>query len=204
MGIMRRMMWIVWIGAAAALAGGCVSAPTVHSSASPEVAAGGPGNTSPVWVAMADSSYAQVFERVLDVVGDTFEISYANRYEGTVESYPRVAPGLEQPWKTGSPSCYERLYATLQSVRHRAVVNIQRAEDGGFFIDVKVYRELEDLARPIRAAAGAASFRNDPTVERQYEVIDDSFFESNWIPNGRDYAFEQCLLRQITRCMAGG
>jgi hypothetical protein len=198
------MVWIAWIGSGAALSGGCMSMPTVHSSASSQLAIEGPGNGSPVWVALSDGAYAHVFEKVLDVVSETFDIAYANRYEGTIESYPRIAPGLEQPWKSGSPNLYQRLYATMQSIRHRAVVNIQRAEDGGFFVDVKVYEELEDLARPIRATAGAASFRNDPTVERQYEVIDASFFESNWIPIGRDHDFEQVLLRKITRCMAGG
>jgi hypothetical protein len=58
---------------------------------------------------------------------------------------PRIAPGLEQPWKPGSPDCAQRLLATFQTIRHRASVLITPAEDGGFFVDVKVLKELEEL-----------------------------------------------------------
>ena len=35
----------------------------------------------------------------LDVLDDYFEISFANRYDGSIHSFPRIAPGLEQLWK---------------------------------------------------------------------------------------------------------
>jgi hypothetical protein len=93
------------------------------------------------------------------------------------------------------------LEATLQTIRHRAEIDIEAAQDGGFFVSVVVYKELEDLSRPIRATAGAASFRSDNTVDRQFEVIDPAIFESNWIPLGRDTELEQAILQQIKKCM---
>ena len=76
--------------------------------------------------------------------------------------------------------------------------------EGGFFVDVRVYKELEDLPRPIRATAGSAAFRSDNTVDRQFEVIDHTVFESNWIPLGRDPSVEQLLLQQMKKCLPGG
>ena len=62
-------------------------------------------------------------------------------------------------------------------------------------------KELEDLARPSRATAGAAVFRGDLTVERQFEVIEPAVLENGWIPLGRDTALEQAILQQIKKCM---
>jgi hypothetical protein len=124
-------------------------------------------------------------------------VSFSNRYDGRIETFPRIAPGLEQPWKRGSPDFSQRLLATLQTIRHRAIVLIQPADDGGYFVDVKVFKELEDLARPSRATAGAAAFRSDNTLQRQFEVIDANVVSFSWIPLGRDVKLEQVLLRRI-------
>ena len=109
----------------------------------------------------------------------------------------RYQRALLQFFKPGNPDAYERLLATFQTYRHRAVVMIQPAQLGGFFIQVTVYKELEDLPRPVRATQGAAIFRADNNVERQYTVIDPTLFEANWIPRGRDLEVEQVLLRKL-------
>src|SRR5262249_4474950 len=128
---------------------------------SPPVADGKTVIENPVYVPLGPNSYGMVFEKVFDVISEYFEIAYANRYDGRIETFGRVAPGLEQPWRPGSPDWYGRLLATFQSLRHRAFVIIQLADDGGFFVQVVVFRELEDVARPIRSTAGAAAFRSD-------------------------------------------
>lgn len=157
---------------------------------------------NPVYVPLGPPSYPAVFEKVLDVLDDYFEIAYANRYDGRLETHPRIAPGFEQFWKPGSPDFYQRALATLQSIRHRAVVLIQVADDGGFFIDVKVYKELEDVAKPTAPYAGTSSFQSFQTLERQFEVIDSTTLESNWIPIGRDTKLEQVLLSRMSACGA--
>jgi len=184
------------------LGGGCATGPFLDN---PAIFRPDPSLTveNPVFVPgnpTADS-YHLVFERVLDIVDDYFEVAYANRYDGRIETFPRIAPGLEQLWKPGSPDFDQRLLATLQTIRHRGEVLIRPANDGGYFISVKVYKELEDLPRPSRSTAGAASFRSDNTVERQFEVIDPTVFESTWIPIGRDLPLEQVILQRIRKCM---
>jgi hypothetical protein len=158
---------------------------------------------NPVWVPSlgVDGAYPRVFERVLDILSDYFEIRWASRYDGRIETFPRVSPGFEQIWKPGSPDAYQRLEATLQSIRHRGEVVIEPAADGGFFVHVTIYKELEDVPRPIRATAGAAAFRSDVTVERQFQVIDQTVYEANWIPLGRDCEMEQAILQRIKKCM---
>jgi hypothetical protein len=159
-----------------------------------------PAAQNPMYLPQGPLSYAKVYEKVLDVLDDIWEIAYTNRYEGRIETHPGIAPGLEQPWKPGSPDFSQRLYASLQTVRHRCVVLITTADDGGYFIDLKVYKELEDMPIPIRATAGMATFQNPTTVERQFEVIEPVVIDTSWIPIGRDVKLEQVLLGRIAGC----
>ncbi len=180
----------------ALLCSGCMSGPLVEN---PGRVGGNPEPcANPVYLPQGNAAYGDVFEHVIDVINDYFEIAYSFRYDGRIETFPRIAPGLEQPWKPGSPDFQQRLLATLQTIRHRAVVVVTPDDLGGFFVDVKVYKELEDLAVPSHATAGAASFRSDNTVERQYEVIDAGVVDSHWIPLGRDVRLEQVILKRLT------
>jgi hypothetical protein len=199
---MWRKLWTAWTASMTTLAAGCMVGPLVDN---PALIRADPAVTvqNPVWVPSlgVEGAYGKVFENVLDIIDDYFEIRYANRWDGHIETFPRISPGLEQLWRPGSPDCYQRLEATLQTIRHRCEVVIDPAPDGGFFVNVAVYKELEDLPRPIRATAGAAAFRSDITVERQFEVIDPTVFESNWIPRGRDCELEQVILQRLKKCM---
>jgi hypothetical protein len=153
---------------------------------------------NPVFLPQGPQTYRALWEMVLDIMSDYFEIKYAYFYDGQIITFTRTAPGLEQPFKPGSPDFDQRLYATLQSVRHHAEVRIQPVNDGGFTVEVRVFKELEDLPRPT-SSVGAAAFRSDPTVERYQEVIDTSYLISHWIPIGRDTPLEQVILQRISR-----
>jgi hypothetical protein len=184
--------------AAAAMLGGCFSTEPLLQN--PAFIRADPCVTveNPVFLPQGPEAYGALWEMVLDVISDYFEIKYQSRYDGQIISFARTAPGLEQPLKPGSPDFDQRLYATLQSVRHHVEVKIQPVNDGGFTVEVRVFKELEDLARPT-ASVGAAAFRSDPTVERYQEVIDLSYLPSHWIPIGRDTLLEQVILQRISR-----
>ena len=141
--------------------------------------------------------YAFVYERVLDAIDDYFDLVPGPRYSGQIETVPKIAAGYEQPWKAGSPDLRERVLASFQSVRHRAVVRIFPGERGGFRVSVEVYKELEDVFVPQNAKFGPASFREAPTLDRQTEVNAAAAASRQWIPIGRDPAYEQVLLRKI-------
>jgi hypothetical protein len=178
---------------------GCLERPYLIQPAVPAQAEAVAVVENPVYVPVG--AYDQVFQNVIDVIDDYFEIAYANRYDGRIETHPRVAPGYEQFWKPGNPDHFGRLYATLQTIRHRCFILIQPADDGGFFVQVTVFRELEDLPKPLRASAGAAAFRSDDTVDRTYEVIDPAVFEPSWAPLGRDIPLEQAIIEKLKACM---
>jgi hypothetical protein len=147
-------------------------------------------------------TYGQVFETCLMVLNDyQFEVGYSNRYDGRIETVPRVSPGLGLLIKPGSPDLYDRLLATLQTYRHRITVLIQPAENGGYFVEVIARKELEDMPRPIRSTAGAAIFRPYNDVDRQFEVVDPTFFEPGWIFRGRDVPLEQELICRIKKLL---
>lgn len=152
-----------------------------------------PGQPSP-------TAYAEVFEKVLSVLGDYFEIAYANRYDGQILTVPKIAAGIEQPWRPGSPDPRERLLASLQTMRYRGVVHIRSAENGGYLVQLVIYRELKDDPRPAMAPGGTV-FRDAPTVDRQFEVVDPIIATDEvWIPKGRETALEDEILKKIRRC----
>jgi hypothetical protein len=157
---------------------------------------------NPVYLPLGPLSYGQVFETMIQLLSDYgFEISNGdtNRYDGRIETVPRISPGLLLLIKPGSPNLYDRFLSTLQTYRHRVSVVIMPAQQGGYFVEIIARKELEDLPRPVRSTVGAAIFRNDNTVDRQFEVIDSTFFEANWIFKNRDIFLEQELIRRLKR-----
>jgi hypothetical protein len=194
---MRRTLWT----AALALAlGGCASGPLQENPLvlRPERLA---AQQNPVFLPLGPESYGLVYDKVLDVVGDYFEIDQHSRYDGVITTLPKIAPGLGQPWKADTPDLYQRLYASLQTIRKRAIVQIQAEENGGYFIDVKVLKDLEDLPAPTRELErrSIAAFRSEVPLERQYEVVDFFTYDAGWIPLGRDYTLEQVILERIAQ-----
>lgn len=196
---MRRTLRTAWLAAAALWLAGCSTGPLQENPVflRPDLLI---PQENPLYIPQGPDAYDKVFQKALDVVDDFFEIAYANRYDGRIETQPAVAPGLEQPWKPGSPDFYQRLLAFFQSIRHRCILVIQPADDGGYYIDVKVFKELEDLPTPMRATAGAASFRMNSTIERQFEVIEQPIYAASWVPIGRDFKLEQVILERLAHC----
>jgi hypothetical protein len=190
-----------WLSALALLFAGCYSGPLQENPIvvrPAKVAC----TDNPLFVPIGPRSYGLVFEKCITVLhGLSFEIARSNRFDGYIETHPTVAPGLGQPWKGGSPDVYQRLLASFQSIRQRAIIRIKPVVDGGilsgYFISVEVYKELEDVPTPVRQTAGAAIFQSNPTVERQAEVIEAGVFNPTWIPLGRDTKFEQVILERL-------
>jgi hypothetical protein len=193
----KRIGWLMMLGAV----GGCASVPPLENPVlvRPHVNAGSEEN--PVLVVPGEPTpegYALVYERVLDALDDYFHIQPGPRYSGQISTYPKIAAGFEQPWRQGSPDTRERLLATFQTMRHYAVVRIAPGERGGFRVNVEVYKELEDIFNPSYARVGGASFRQIPTVDRRIDITGLAIPQSlNWIPQGRDPAYEQEILRKI-------
>jgi hypothetical protein len=76
--------------------------------------------------------------------------------------------------------------------------------EGGYWVDVSVYKELEDVARPDRATAGAATLRYDASLIRVVNPVGEQEIHEGWIPQGRDAALEQRIVGHIQSRVAGG
>jgi hypothetical protein len=187
---------------AALASSGCLTTPPLDN---PVLVRSAPeGIENPVLVSPGQptpTSYREVFEKALDVLDDYFEILVANPYDGRIVTQPRIAPGYEQFWKRGNPDHRQRLFATLQSVRQTAVVEIRAGERGGYLVYVVVDRELEDVPRPTRATIGSAVFSEQQGVDRASEIVSPEVTgDRTWFKVGRDYALEQQILRRIRQC----
>jgi len=160
---MRRTLMLAWAAALAGLLCGCASGPLVEN---PAFVATDPAVTveNPVYLPGNPPAYNPIFEKAVAVVSDYFPIAYANRQDGRIETYARIAPGLEQPLRPGSPDYDQRLLATLQTIRHHAVVLISVAENGGYFVDVKVFKDLEDLPLPTGVSSPSRVRTSSPST----------------------------------------
>lgn len=196
MGNGLRAGWVTCL-----LAGGCATAQPLDNPLSVRAPAAGVEN--PVLVSPGQptpEAYDEVFNKVVDVLDDYFDLLPPNPYDGRIVSKPRVAPGYEQLWRSGNPDLRNRLLATFQTIRQTAVAEIRAGERGGYLVYVVVERELEYLPWPSLARSGAV-FEEAPTVDRRVEVVGpDSPTEQGWYRVGRDYALEQLILRRIRNC----
>lgn len=196
----RTVPHLLVLAACALGAGGCATAPPLDNPVlvrrgeveNPVLVS--PGQPTP-------ASYDEVFNKVIEVLDDYFVLQTPNPYEGKITTQPRVAPGYEQFWKAGNPDSRQRLLATFQSVRQTATAEIRAGERGGYLVYIVVEKELEDLPRPAQVTIGNAVFQDRPTVDRQLEVVTpESTVDRGWYKIGRDFAFEQELLRRIRQC----
>ena len=163
----------------------------------------GAGYPNPVLIPITDSQCA--WEAVVDVIDDYFKIQREEPVrdiggirteEGLIETYYQVSPTLLEPWRRDTAGEYERLENTLQTMRRRAVVRVFPA-DGGYWVDVAVFKELEDLPRPEKSSAGSATFRYDSSFTRVVNPATGEQISQGWIPKGRDPVLEQRILGHL-------
>jgi len=157
---------------------------------------------NPTLVPMADHDY--VWETVVDVVDDYFDSEREEPVrrigqtitEGRIDTFPRGASTILEPWNPDSTGMHEKVESTLQSMRRRATVRVIPAEEG-FWVDVVVLKELENVKKPDHATAGAATFRYDSSLTRVVDTIGEEEIHAGWIPKGRDTVLEQRIIGHL-------
>jgi hypothetical protein len=172
----------------------------------------GPTTTypNPVHVAAAGDPL-RVWETVADVTDDyfpDFEHEQPLRQvgnlvtEGRLQTFPRVSPTALEPWRRDATDGYQDIENTLQTMRRYAVVRVI-PDESGYLIDLAVYKELEDLPRPERSTAGAATLRYDDTLRRVDNPVDEQVQRDCWIPRGRDTLLEQRMIAHLLSRLRG-
>src|SRR5271166_798661 len=135
--------------------------------------------------------------RPVAVVDKYFDIASENRLSRTIVTQPRIGATLLEPWSLDSVSFTDRFESTLQTMRRFAIIKIEPAPSGGYLVKVEVRKELEDLVKPDRMAAGRAVFNNDFPVNRTREIVGPVPAPVGWIPRGRDPNLEQAILAGV-------
>ncbi len=157
---------------------------------------------NPLLVPMVDREL--LMDQISDELDDYFRIYREERLrlvnsvltEGWIETHPKIGATLFEPWRKDSTPGFERIHATLQTVRRFAKVRII-PNKGNYAIDVKVYKELEDRLAPERATVSSRSIRHNNALDSD---LNDPFYSppnAGWIPMGRDFSLEQRIVRNI-------
>lgn len=163
---------------------------------------GPPPIENPLFVPALDREF--LHNQAVDAVDDYFRIEREERIrliggvltEGRIDTFPITGSTMFEPWRKDSTPGYEKLHATLQSLRRRALVRMIPTE-GGYLLDVVVQKELEDLDKPEHATAGGATLRHDGTIVRQEGASGRYSTTLGWIPLGRDVTLEQRILADM-------
>ncbi|TWU00015.1 hypothetical protein Pla108_09580 [Botrimarina colliarenosi] len=124
--------------------------------------------------------------------------------EGRLETQWASGSTIFEPWRRDSAGGFNRWQSTLQTIRRRAIVRVMPAA-GGYELDVRVEKQLEDLNRPELASAGAASIRNDSALPTdRVTPVDAITGPGRWIDIGRDEALEQRMLGRLSQQFGAG
>lgn len=165
---------------------------------------------NPLFVRVANPDAA--WEEIARVTSRYFPIAREDRVaqaggmltEGRLESRWQVGSTIFEPWRRDSAGPFNRWQSTLQTIRRRAVVRVIPAA-GGYELQVRVDKQLEDLNRPERATAGAASIATNQGLPSDRVTPIDRIRDSGvWIDIGRDVAMEQRMLARLRDRFAAG
>jgi hypothetical protein len=150
---------------------------------------------NPLTIQSAD--FETIWNKTVAALDRYFDIESENRLSRTIRTQPQMGATLLEPWALDSPTLGDRIEATLQTIRRFAIVKIDPAPAGGYLVRVEVRKELEDLPKPDRQAAGRAVFSNDFPVNRVREVVGPVPVPIGWIFRGRDANLEQAILADL-------
>ena len=161
-----------------------------------------PQSHNPIFV--ENHNHEFLWAIVVDVIDTHFEIDreipirlYGDVLtEGHIETKPKIGSSFAELWHADSVGFAERRDCTLQTIRRRVEVHIV-PETGGYTIDVRVFKELEDNPQPLRAVANASNLRFRDNADEFADKIDVDPSSSGWFIIERDTAMENRLLLEI-------
>ena len=195
------MQRIGWLALAVVLVATCgcrwLRAPKMPDYAGLDI----PAN-NPITVPYVDRQI--IMDQVSDELDNYFRIKNEQRLrlndniltEGWIETYPQIGSSLIEPWRKDSTPGYEKLFSTLQTIRRFAKVRVIPVADG-YSVDVKVYKELEDLPQPQNSNVAGNFLRHDNTLDFYEGEEFGQPVNRGWIPLGRDFSLEQKIAKNI-------
>ena len=157
---------------------------------------------NPVFVPVPDPEL--LHNALVDVVDDHFRIASEERVRvvdntltmGVIESWAEISSTIAEPWRSDTVSFYDKLESTFQTYRRKAQVFMVPTQ-GGFNVEIRVFKELEDVPKPQNATAGSAMLRNEVTQINVRIPVTQQVTVTGWIPQGRDANLEQKMINQL-------
>jgi hypothetical protein len=157
---------------------------------------------NPMLVAMIEPDWAM--SAVSDELDNYFRIAREERIrivdgiitEGWIETHTKIGSTYLEPWRSDSTIGFERAHATLQTVRRWAKVRVIPNQNN-YLVDVKVYKELEDMADPEFSTVTGRIYRHDNTLDSDRDEMFIAQPNRGWIPMGRDHSLENKILQNI-------
>jgi hypothetical protein len=157
---------------------------------------------NPVFVPIADPEV--LHNALVDVVDDHFRIENEERVRvvdgtltvGVIRSWKEMSSTIAEPWRSDTVSFYDKLESTFQTYRRYARVFMVPVE-GGFNVELIVFKELEDVPKPLYATAGSGTLRNETSQTHVKVVATPQATVTGWIPQGRDLNLEQKMINQL-------
>ena len=158
---------------------------------------------NPLLIQIANSEL--VWKGVRDVVAQSFRIEHEEPPRtiggtvliGRIDTLPMPGVASLEPLHHDSANDIGGLKSTLQSIRRYAVVKVVPAENGGYWVDVAVYKELQNAKKPETASAGSSAFRAGASLASHITPKHSLGANPQRIPQGRDTAAEQRMIGQI-------
>lgn len=171
------------------LIAGCILNPTPQANLASNV-----GNPALITTYNVDQSW----ERIVETINDFhFQIENEDRLAGTIETKYKAGASILEPWHADAVGLENRLEGTFQSIRRRLLISVQPSPPNGLQVEVKAFKELEDLPGLAANSPGGATFRESTPLERDMKVVVGQSTPSTWIPQGRDKALEQQVMARI-------
>ncbi|MBL8821832.1 MAG: hypothetical protein JNJ77_04525 [Planctomycetia bacterium] len=189
------MTWLRYLGISLLVSlAGCASTPIQEN---PYTVRGSIPFENPLFVPQGHDpqQYQRVYDIVYDVCQTYFDIANSNMYAGEIVGVPRVSGGVFDWCSTGWYDGYEIWESTTQSMRRRLLVQITPAEVGGYFVLVKVIKELEDPGRAVNPLQ-IRRVRPDDTVDA-YNNAPQQLLNERWIDKGRDTRMEEAIISKL-------
>ncbi|MFN3190212.1 MAG: hypothetical protein ACE361_06775 [Aureliella sp.] len=157
---------------------------------------------NPSRIGIVDEEF--LWRMVVDSVDDFFRIeselpvrrNETREFGGKLTTYPEISGTILEPWRRDSARGFERIQSTFQTIRRRAIVDVQ-PEPTGYLISVRVVKEQENVDQSQFAAAGAATQRNDGSVVRNENQARQLPVTLGWIEIGRDRDLERRIMEGI-------
>lgn len=157
---------------------------------------------NPMIVPMMDRWF--IMDEISDEIDDYFRIFREERIrsvdgvmtEGWIETHPRIGSTVLEPWHHDSTRGYEKIHASLQTVRRYAKVRVIPTGNS-YTIDVQVFKELEDNPRPLNSPVSGKVLRTDNALDVDRPDYWATTNNKGWIAMGRDVSLEQRILRNI-------